>query len=137
VDNLLSNALKFTPKGGAIDVKLWRAPGGWAVVEVKDSGAGMTPEQQAGLFSAFGRPKGSTTPGLGLGLYLCKAIVDGHGGRISAVSEGAGQGARFRVEMPPGPSGKPPKGGLRPYAPAVHDVGKSEVAEGRPSDLPL
>ena len=139
VDNLLSNALKFTPKGGAIDVKLWRAPGGWAVVEVKDSGAGMTPEQQARLFSAFGRPKGSTTPGLGLGLYLCKAIVDGHGGRISATSEGAGQGARFRVEMPPSPSsGKGAKVGPRPaYAPAMHDGAKGDVPEGRPSDLPI
>lgn len=137
VDNLLSNALKFTPKGGAIDVKLWRAPGGWAVVEVKDSGAGMTPEQQAKLFSAFGRPKGSTAPGLGLGLYLCKAIVDGHGGRISATSEGAGQGARFRVEMPPGSTAGGKGAKARPYAPAVHDMAKAEVAVGRPPDLPL
>ncbi|HUR25088.1 MAG TPA: HAMP domain-containing sensor histidine kinase [Candidatus Thermoplasmatota archaeon] len=139
VDNLLSNALKFTPREGAIDVKLWRAPGGWAVVEVRDSGAGMTPEQQARLFSAFGRPQGSTTPGLGLGLYLCKAIVDGHGGRISATSEGAGRGSSFRVEMPPGAaSGKPAKGGPRPaYVPAVHDGATADVPAGRPSDLPL
>jgi signal transduction histidine kinase len=138
VDNLLSNALKFTPAGGAIDVKAWRAPGGWAVVEVRDSGAGMTPEQQARLFSAFGRPQGSTTPGLGLGLYLCKAIVDGHGGRITATSEGAGAGSRFRVELPPGPTGKGAKTGPKPsYAPATHDGTKAGVPEGRPADLPV
>jgi signal transduction histidine kinase len=138
VDNLLSNALKFTPAGGAIDVKAWRAPGGWAVVEVRDSGAGMTPEQQARLFSAFGRPQGSTTPGLGLGLYLCKAIVDGHGGRITATSEGAGQGSRFRVELPPGHTGKGGKAGPRAvYEPARHDGTKAGVPEGRPSDLPV
>lgn len=139
VDNLLSNALKFTPREGAIDVKMWRAPGGWAVVEVKDSGAGMTADQQARLFSAFGRPQGSTTPGLGLGLYLCKAIVDGHGGRISATSEGSGKGASFRVELPPGATaGRGGKAGPRAaYAPAVHDGGKTGVPEGRPSDLPV
>jgi signal transduction histidine kinase len=138
IDNLLSNALKFTPAGGAIDVKAWRAPGGWAVVEVRDSGAGMTPEQQARLFSAFGRPQGSTTPGLGLGLYLCKAIVDGHEGRITATSEGAGKGSRFRVELPPGHSGKGAKPGPRPaYAPKTHDGTKAGVPEGRPADLPM
>jgi signal transduction histidine kinase len=139
VDNLLSNALKFTPKGGAIDVRLFRSPAGLAVFEVHDSGAGMTPEQQARLFSAFGRPKGSTTPGLGLGLYLCKAIVDGHGGRISASSAGPGQGSRFRVELPPPPPARikaPPVGPRPAYAPAEH-LGGPEVPDGRPSDLPV
>lgn len=138
VDNLLSNALKFTPRGGVIDVRLFRSPGGWAVFEVQDSGAGMTSEQQARLFSAFGRPQGTTTPGLGLGLYLCKAIVDGHGGRIMATSAGAGQGSRFRVELPPAApearSGSPP-GPPPAYQPAVH--AEHEVPAGRPADLPV
>jgi signal transduction histidine kinase len=138
VDNLLSNALKFTPSGGTIDVRLWRAPGGWAAMEIHDSGAGMTPEQQGRLFSAFGRPHGSTTPGLGLGLYLCKAIIDGHSGRISATSEGAGKGSSFRVELPPAAAaGTKAKGPRAAYKPAVHDPARSEVTEGRPSDLPV
>lgn len=135
VDNLLSNALKFTPAGGTITVRLWRAPGGLAVFEVQDSGAGMTPEQQARLFSAFGRPQGSTTPGLGLGLYLCKAIVDGHGGRITASSEGEGKGSRFRVELQPsGPTGANKARTGPPPGPAVP---KSPETAERPSDLPL
>jgi signal transduction histidine kinase len=137
VDNLLSNALKFTPSGGTVGVRLWRAPGGVAVLEVKDSGAGMSPEQQARLFSAFGRPQGSTTPGLGLGLYLCKAIVEGHEGHISATSEGPGKGAAFRVELPAAPEGPRARAVGPPpaYRPAGHDP--SEVPEGRPPDLPV
>lgn len=135
VDNLLSNALKFTPAGGTISVRLWRAPGGLAVFEVQDSGAGMSPEQQARLFSAFGRPQGSTTPGLGLGLYLCKAIVDGHGGRITASSDGAGKGSRFRVELQPGRTSGP----LRKKAvpPPTGPTRKDPATAERPSDLPL
>jgi signal transduction histidine kinase len=137
VDNLLSNALKFTPAGGTIEVRLWRAPGGVAALEVQDSGAGMTAEQQERLFSAFGRPQGSTTPGLGLGLYLCKAIVDGHGGRIGAFSEGPGRGSRFRVELPPGLGGsrRDRRGARQAFAEKPRDV--PAVPEGRPPDLPL
>lgn len=139
VDNLLSNALKFTPKGGTIAVQMWRAPGGLAVLEVKDSGAGMTADQQAKLFSAFGRPQGSTTPGLGLGLYLCKAIVEGHEGHIAATSDGPGTGAAFRVELPPAHSAAAKRQvGPRPtYTPATHDGSKALEPEGRPPDLPL
>jgi signal transduction histidine kinase len=137
IDNLLSNALKFTPAGGTIQVRLFRSPSGFAVFEVQDSGAGMTPEQQVKLFSAFGRPQSSTTPGLGLGLYLCKAIIDGHEGRITASSEGAGKGSRFRVELPAGHAmGGARKVGPRPtYRPAAHDA--AEIPAGRPPDLPL
>jgi signal transduction histidine kinase len=137
VDNLLSNALKFTPAGGSIEVRLWRAPGGVAVLEIQDSGAGMSEEQQARLFSAFGRPQGSTAPGLGLGLYLCKAIVDGHGGRIGAFSEGPGRGSRFRVELPPGKGdgGRKGRGARQAFEEKPKDVPR--VPEGRPPDLPL
>jgi signal transduction histidine kinase len=136
VDNLLSNALKFTPAGGRIGVKVWRAPGGVAVVEVQDSGAGMTEEQQARLFSAFGRPQGSTAPGLGLGLYLCKAIVDGHGGRITATSDGPGLGSRFRVELPPtSTGGRSRRSARQAFEEKPRDV--PHVPEGRPPDLPL
>jgi len=137
VDNLLSNALKFTPKGGAIDIRLFRSPGGTAVFEVIDSGAGMSAEQQARLFSAFGRPQGSTTPGLGLGLYLCKAIVDGHGGRISASSEGQGRGSRFRVELPAAVAAAKARTGPAPkYTPAHHGGGPN-VPDTKPPDLPV
>lgn len=100
VDNLLSNAFKFTPAGGRVDVRLKAAPGGAALLEVQDSGAGLDDAQLARLFTAFGRAHGDTQPGLGLGLYLCKAIVDGHRGRITAHSDGPGRGALFCVELP-------------------------------------
>ncbi len=96
----------------------------------------MTPEQQARLFSAFGRPQGSTTPGLGLGLYLCKAIVDGHGGRIVASSDGAGKGSRFRVELQPGAASGSLRKGPTVQAPG-RPVPKSPETAERPSDLPL
>jgi signal transduction histidine kinase len=135
VDNLLSNALKFTPQGGTIQVRLFRAPTGWAVLDVKDSGSGMDAGQQARLFSAFGRPQGSSAPGLGLGLYLCKAIVDGHGGRIGATSDGPGQGSRFRVELPPAQAALVASATApRAYTPATHG---GQVPDTRPPDLPV
>ena len=137
VDNLLSNALKFTPKGGTIDVRLFRSPGGTAVFEVIDSGAGMSVEQQGRLFSAFGRPQGSTTPGLGLGLYLCKAIVDGHGGRISASSEGPGRGSRFRVELPAAVAAAKARTGPPPKYTPAHHAGGPGVPDTKPPDLPV
>jgi signal transduction histidine kinase len=106
VDNLLSNALKFTPAGGLVTVRL-RGGADGATLEVADTGAGLAPEQSERLFTAFGRAHGDTQPGLGLGLYLCKAIVAGHGGRIGAESLGPGQGSTFRVHLPAAPPAVP------------------------------
>ena len=103
LDNLLSNALKFTPSGGRVDVRL-RRDGETAVVEVADSGLGIPEEEQARLFERFFRSSSATEnaiPGTGLGLTITKAIVDRHGGRIELESaEGAGTTVRVRLPLP-------------------------------------
>ncbi|MFT3917323.1 MAG: ATP-binding protein [Anaeromyxobacteraceae bacterium] len=104
VGNLLQNAAKFTPPGGEVDVSVAvDAEAGHAVVRVADTGVGIEPQVLARLFEPFmqadetlDRSKG----GLGLGLALVKGLVDLHGGRIEARSEGQGRGAAFTVRLP-------------------------------------
>jgi PAS domain S-box-containing protein len=106
--NLFSNAVKFTPPGGAIAVRAWReeAPAGPAlVVEVEDTGIGIEPDVLSGIFDAFQQGELAITRrfgGLGLGLAISKAIVELHGGRLAATSGGRGQGAKFAVRLPVG-----------------------------------
>ena len=100
--NLLKNASKFTPEGGAIRIATHNR-GDRIVVEVTDSGIGIEPEAKERIFTAFAQGSQEVTRefgGLGLGLAISKAAVDGHGGSLSAESAGAGKGATFRVELP-------------------------------------
>jgi signal transduction histidine kinase len=103
LDNLVSNAVKFTPAGGRIALALRRAPGGCGVaIEVADSGPGIPADEQPLLFERFYRARGATearVPGTGLGLAIAKTIADGHGGTI-AVESREGDGATFRVTLP-------------------------------------
>lgn len=99
VDNLLSNAVKLTPRGGAIDVGLELGPDR-VVLCVSDTGAGLSSAQKDQLFIAFARPHGTTFPGLGLGLVICRAIVSAHGGLIWAESDGPDKGTRFFATFP-------------------------------------
>jgi len=107
--NLLSNALKFTPDGGKVNVEA-HAGDGWATFTVKDSGAGLTPAQAAQLFQPFSRVhRGQVdAPGTGLGLYICKGIIERHGGTIACWSDGPGLGAAFTVRLPIGGPASPP-----------------------------
>jgi PAS domain S-box-containing protein len=101
LDNLVSNALKFTPAGGAVDVYLTER-GGRALIEVRDSGVGIPADEQPRLFQRFFRSSTATAraiPGVGLGLTISRAIVDAHGGSIDFESE-EGRGTTFRVELP-------------------------------------
>ena len=107
--NLLSNAVKFTPPGGAVTVESWLAgrPGGGRelAVAVRDTGIGIEPEVLPRIFDAFeqtGRRITRRFGGLGLGLAVSRAIVDLHGGRLTAASDGRGQGACFTVRLPLG-----------------------------------
>ena len=103
VDNLISNALKFTPAGGSVAVTL-RARGAEAELTVADTGIGIPPEEQARLFDRFFRASTAVReeiPGIGLGLSICQAIAEGHGGRIAVESE-VGRGTTFRVLLPLG-----------------------------------
>ena len=99
--NLVSNAIKFTPRGGRVDVSL--ATGGdGVVVEVADTGIGIPEEERARLFERFYRAQAALdrrVPGTGLGLYIAREIVDAHGGRIDVQSV-VGEGTVVRVVLP-------------------------------------
>jgi signal transduction histidine kinase/integral membrane sensor domain MASE1/CheY-like chemotaxis protein/putative methionine-R-sulfoxide reductase with GAF domain len=102
VTNLLSNAVKFTPAGGHLDVRLSRE-GGHARLTVTDSGEGIDPEVLRHIFEPFLQADTSTRrthQGLGLGLAIVRQLVEAHGGRVHAESDGRGLGARFVVELP-------------------------------------
>ncbi len=101
LDNLISNAIKFTPRGGHVDVVV-DASDEFAVIEVRDDGFGISPEEQEKLFERFFRTRSANDmaiAGTGLGLSITKAIVDAHGGSISVEST-EHQGTTFRVELP-------------------------------------
>ena len=100
--NLLSNAVKFTPSGGQITVILTQT-GTNAQLQVIDSGKGIHPDFLPYVFEHFRQEDAATTRkfgGLGLGLAIARQIVELHGGRIEATSQGEGQGATFTVEIP-------------------------------------
>ena len=102
IDNLVSNAIKYTPAGGRIEVEVTR-DGAGAAVSVTDTGAGLSPEDMSRLFGRFQRLSAKPTAGesaTGLGLSIAKRIVELHGGRISAESPGPGRGATFRITLP-------------------------------------
>jgi signal transduction histidine kinase len=107
LDNLISNAIKFTPSGGQIDVVVDAAAGS-AILEVRDTGFGIAGEDQAQLFERFFRTRSANVmaiAGTGLGLSIAKAIVDAHGGSIGVESI-EHEGTTFRVELPTsGPAG--------------------------------
>ena len=101
LDNLISNAIKFTPAGGHVDVRV-DASAGSAVIEVSDTGFGIAPEDQEQLFERFFRTQSATNKaiaGTGLGLSIAKAIVEAHNGSIS-VESAEGHGTTFRVDLP-------------------------------------
>ena len=108
--NLMTNAIKFSPDGGRIAVRLERNDGR-LLLEVQDFGQGIKSDFIPHLFDRFTQsdsPGNRRHGGLGLGLSIVKHLVDLHGGEVTAASEGIGQGTRMRVEMPAEPAGDPP-----------------------------
>jgi PAS domain S-box-containing protein len=100
--NLLTNAVKFTPQGGQVEVRLDRS-NGFAQIQVQDTGKGINPEFLPYVFDYFRQEDGGTTRkfgGLGLGLALVQHLTEQHGGTVSAESAGEGQGATFTVRLP-------------------------------------
>jgi CheY-like chemotaxis protein/two-component sensor histidine kinase len=100
--NLLTNAIKFTPKGGRVEVTL-RSHRSAVEVEVRDTGKGIAPAFLARVFDRFSQEDGSnarSVGGLGLGLAIVKHLVELHGGVVSVQSEGEGCGASFVMRLP-------------------------------------
>jgi signal transduction histidine kinase/ActR/RegA family two-component response regulator len=100
--NLLSNAVKFTPSGGTVQVEL-RQDGADVYVRISDDGAGISPAFLPHVFERFRQGDGSSTRthgGLGLGLSIVRHLVELHGGRMAAESDGEGKGSTFTVCLP-------------------------------------
>ena len=102
LSNLLNNAIKFTPRGGAIEVSLARAAG-MARLAVKDSGIGIAADMLGRVFDMFTQVQRSHAHvggGLGIGLTMVRQLVERHGGRVEAHSAGPGTGSEFCVSLP-------------------------------------
>lgn len=103
MDNLIDNACKFTPQGGAVRVTLAEEDGR-VNLSVADTGIGIPADELPQLFNRFHRGRNSAAhPGSGLGLAIVKAIAAAHGGEVEAQSAGEGQGSRFSVGLPVAP----------------------------------
>ncbi len=105
IQHILSNAIKFTPEGGEVMVRV-RDHDGQGRVEVADTGRGFDPERRDELFEPFGHlhDVDDGHVGAGLGLFLARNVVEAHGGRIGAESEGSGRGSTFWFEVPRRPN---------------------------------
>jgi two-component system sensor histidine kinase GlrK len=103
LDNLISNAVKFTPDGGTITVRAWREDGGGnVVIDVADTGPGIPAEERARIFEAFyqgATPQGGLVRGTGIGLSVVQEFVNAHGGTVELL-DGELPGAHFRVRLP-------------------------------------
>jgi PAS domain S-box-containing protein len=120
--NILSNAAKYTDAGGKVWLSLHRE-GEEAVISVRDSGIGIAAESLESVFEMFSqlRPSGQGEMGLGLGLALVRQLVQLHGGRVEARSQGPGHGSEFVVRLPalapaPRATGLPAQGPIAPAA---------------------
>jgi heavy metal sensor kinase len=122
VANLVDNAIKYTPAGGDVDISVGRR-NGYAVIRVRDTGTGIEPEELSRIWERLYRSdKSRSERGLGLGLSLVKAIVEAHGGRVSATSA-VGKGTAFEVTLP-----------VRGHANTAAGSGGQSVGEARPEE---
>jgi len=102
IDNLVSNAIKYSPIGGKIAVLVNHERNN-TVIRIADEGAGLSPEDLGRLFGRFQRLSAKPTAGessTGLGLSIVKRIIDMHGGEVTANSAGPGQGSTFTIRLP-------------------------------------
>jgi signal transduction histidine kinase len=135
--NLLNNAAKYTPAGGAIQVEAGSRDGE-VVIEVRDTGRGIPPEWRARIFEMFTRGTGGAAGeqgGLGIGLALARRLAEMHGGTLEAHSEGPGKGSTFVVRLPAavapsraGAASAPERGALPPLRILVVDDNQDAAA---------
>jgi len=124
--NLVGNALKYTPAGGSIDIRV-RPEDDDSVVEIVDTGVGMSPEALAHAFDLFfqaDRAPERTQGGLGIGLSLARQLVELHGGSVQAASDGKGCGSRFTVRFPRSAPPVPDSDGVKVSG---HEIGRSRI----------
>ncbi len=122
--NLLTNAAKYTDAGGQIRIET-RAEDGLAVIDVKDSGVGMSPELLPRVFDLFvqsDRTLDRSQGGLGIGLSVVKRLVEMHGGQVAARSTGIGHGSTFEVRLPLVAPVAAPGNEVEPAKPAARRV---------------
>lgn len=127
--NLLSNAVKFTPSGGAVEVRSVRMAHDRVAIHVHDTGVGLEPAQASRVFEPFRQETGGYSTrrqgGLGLGLALARQLVELHGGRLSATSDGPDHGSTFTIEL------AAPLPEEAANAPSVASVGAAPPLAGR------
>lgn len=140
--NLFTNAVKFTPHGGTIDVTL-SSSDGRAIIEMKDSGIGISSADLPKIFDRFGQLDSSSTrkySGVGIGLALSRDLVEAHNGKLSAVSE-LERGTTMRVELPLGGDSKPAAPTDAQATDALSDIyseaRRSLVVESQPEEQEL
>ncbi len=127
--NLVTNAIKYTPRGGHVEVSV-SGRSGAAVLVVRDDGIGIPPDQLDSIFEVFNQaPTGldRTKGGLGLGLALVRALVNMHGGVVEAYSRGAGTGSTFTVTLPLLVAGAREAAAPHAAASGPHDAGARVV----------
>ncbi|MBC7781105.1 MAG: response regulator [Proteobacteria bacterium] len=110
LSNILNNAAKYTDQGGTVRLSV-RRTGADVVVSIKDSGVGIAPEDLSSVFDMFNQVAAQSSRaggGLGIGLALVRALIELHGGTVSARSPGLGQGSEFVVTLPTVPAPAPP-----------------------------
>lgn len=128
--NLLSNALKFTPPGGVIELSL-RREGPNARIDIKDTGEGIDPRFLPQMFDLFRQADGSSTRrhgGLGLGLAISRRLIEAQGGRLEAASDGPGQGSTFSIFLPLESLERPA---------ALNVAAEKSYGDKKPTELPL
>ena len=129
VINLLGNALKFTPRDGDVECRVWRT-GRWAALTVRDTGPGIARELLPSVFDPFVQGSGERPPaegGIGLGLTVVRQLVEEHGGRVTAANSSTGSGATFTVLLP---AAMTTSQRTAPYRMSLH----RSIASDRPRD---
>jgi heavy metal sensor kinase len=128
LDNLMDNAIRHTPAGGSVSVAATEHPGSW-VLSVRDTGPGVDSALRPRLFERFARSDEARSPstgGAGLGLSLCAAIVQAHGGVIS-LEDSDGPGANFVVKLPAGAARDGDNGRAGTVPPPVETPGRRQM----------